>query len=207
MTTRSIFSTGITPRNNQGGSGEAKNQRTGNALIDLRIAELAEKGMIQPFHNDCVQPCSYDVHLGPTLLVETEDGFTKVDISDRSEREPLQMPPGAFALGETVEYLDIPNNVEAHLHLVSSRAREGLNHSLAGLVDAGFKGVLTLELKNILQYGFIPLYPGLRIAQLTFFEYADEANQPYRGRYFEDTRVSMRKGGKDLLVTQGIQDL
>jgi len=105
--------------------------------------------MIQPFHNDCVQPCSYDVHLGPTLLVETEDGFTKVDISDRSEREPLQMPPGAFALGETVEYLDIPNNVEAHLHLVSSRAREGLNHSLAGLVDAGFKGVLTLELKNI----------------------------------------------------------
>ncbi|MFZ8904041.1 MAG: dCTP deaminase [bacterium] len=170
-------------------------------MIDTRIEELAIKGMIEPFHSECVQPCSYDVHLGDLLLVETENGFRKQDISKHTDKDPLQMPPGCFVLGETVEYLRIPRNVEAHLHLVSSRAREGLNHLLSGLVDCGYNGRLTLELKNSLQFGFIPLYPGLRIAQLTFFEYAQDAGVPYRGRYFGDSRVSMTKRGKDLLVS------
>ena len=112
------------------------------------------------------------------------------------------MPPGCFLLAETIEYLRIPQNVEAHLHLVSSRAREGLNHLLAGLVDCGYEGRLTLELKNSLQFGHIPIYPGLRIAQLTFFEYAQDAAMPYRGRYFRDSKVSMAKSGQDVLELQ-----
>lgn len=170
-------------------------------MIDIRIEELALKGMIEPFHSECVQPCSYDVHLGNTILVETAEGFRKQDISKYTNKDPIQMPPGCFLLGETVEYLRIPSNVEAHLHLVSSRAREGLNHMLSGLVDAGFHGRLTLELKNSLQFGFIPLYPGLRIAQLTFFEYGRDAGEPYQGRYFGDKHVSGVKSGSDLLVT------
>lgn len=199
LTTHSIFSTGTTPRNNQGGSGEAKNQRTGNVLIDRRIAELGRQGMITPFHPECVQPCSYDVHLGKNGLVETENGFRPIKLEDYSEEKPLLMPPGCFLLGETIEYFHIPRNVEAHLHLVSSRAREGLNHSLAGLVDCGYQGRLTLELKSALQFGHIPLYPGLRIGQLTFFEYMEDAENPYSGRYFGDSRVAMARDGEDLL--------
>lgn len=172
-------------------------------MIDIRIEELALKGMIEPFHHECVQPCSYDVHLGARLKVETEVGWNDLDMSKYSEKEPLMMPPGCFVLGETIEYFRIPRNVEAHLHLVSSRAREGLNHLLAGLVDCSYEGRLTLELKNSLQFGHIPIYPGLRIAQLTFFEYEQDSGKPYRGRYFRDSKVSMAKSGKDVLELQG----
>ena len=95
----------------------------------------------------------------------------------------------------------LPDNVEAHLHLVSSRAREGLNHSLSGLVDCSWQGKLTLELKNILKYGYIALFPNLRVAQLSFWEYQENAQNPYRGRYFGDTTVSAVKDGADVLLT------
>lgn len=176
-------------------------------MIDIRIEELAVKGMINPFFHECVQPCSYDVHLGENLFIESEFGFVKLDLGEYCVQHPYRMPPGCFLLGETIEYLSIPQNVEAHLHLVSSRAREGLNHALAGLIDCGFEGRLTLELKNTLQYGHINLYPGLRIGQLTFFEYPTDASRAYSGRYFGDTQVSMVKGGSDVLNAPWLQNL
>lgn len=155
--------------------------------------------MISPYSDAAVQPCSYDVHLGKTIKLERPDGFHRLDLSAYSQDHPLFLKPGVFFLAETVENVCLPDNVEAHLHLVSSRAREGLQHLLSGLVDCGWDGVLTLELKNVLQYGSIPIYPNLRIAQLTFFEYAEKAEKPYRGRYFKDTGVSGAKNESGLL--------
>ena len=178
----------------------AKNQEATDALIDRRIRELCEvQQMMTPFSNAAVQPCSYDVHLGDKLQVEDVHGFRNVDFSQFDQDYPFWMKPGQFILGQTLEYVRLPDNVEAHLHLVSSRAREGMQHAVSGLVDCGWSGVLTLELKNNLQYGEIPIYPKLRIAQLTFFEYAEKAEKPYRGRYFGDRDVSCAKDGKDLL--------
>lgn len=160
--------------------------------------------MITPFVEDCVQPCSYDVHLGHSAYIESERGFVPLDLSGFTEDRPFWLGPNEFMLGDTLETFVIPDNVEAHLHLVSSRAREGLNHSLAGLIDCGYRGRLTVELKNILRFGSIPLYPMLRIAQLTFFEYSEPAESPYLGRYFGDTKVSMVRDGEDVLQLQGI---
>lgn len=154
---------------------------------------------MSPYSDAAVQPCSYDLHLGKTIKIERPDGFHRHDLSPYSAEHPLLIKPGVFFLAETVEHVNLPDNVEAHLHLVSSRAREGLQHLLAGLVDCGWKGVLTLELKNVLQYGLIPIYPNLRVAQLTFFEYPENAQRPYRGRYFGDTGVNSAKNGSDLL--------
>jgi dCTP deaminase len=191
--------TGITQNASFGRKIEAKRLIAILALIDTRIAQLAKAGMVTPFFEECVQPCSYDVHLGSKAVIETANGFDEISLSNASPDDPFWLKPGDFMLGETIEYLQIPDNVEAHLHLVSSRAREGLNHSLSGLIDCGFEGRITLELKNILNYGSIPLYPNLRIAQLTFFEYVDSAENPYRGRYFGDVGVSAAKDGKDVL--------
>jgi dCTP deaminase len=195
----SFSSIGTTPNVNSGASTGVKRKLATPALIDRRIAELAAAGMVRPFVEDCVQPCSYDVHLGEETFVEGRVGFEPFSLADYSPDKPFMLGPGQFMLGETIEYLSIPPNVEAHLHLVSSRAREGLNHSLAGLIDCGFEGKITLELKNILNCGHIPIYPGLRIAQLTFFEYDEPAQRPYAGRYFGDTKVSLAKDGADVL--------
>lgn len=191
---------GTSPRKNYAANIAAKNHAGTDALIDRRIRELClNADMISPFSFQAVQPCSYDVHLGPCAKIEVPGGLKDIDLSRYTPESPLFIEPGTFLLGETVEYVRLPDNVEAHLHLVSSRAREGLNHMLSGLVDCGFQGRLTLELKNNLQYGAIPLYPNLRIAQLTFFEYPENARRPYRGRYFGDSQVSGYKDGEDLL--------
>jgi len=196
---------GTNRRKNSAASIGGNNQNQGGttALIDRRIAELCIKEeMVRPFHPEAVQPCSYDVHLGPNALVERRGGFQPLDLSSYDDKRPYYMSPGEFILGETVEFIKLPDNVEAHLHLVSSRAREGLNHSLSGLVDCSWQGKLTLELKNILKYGHIPIYPNLRVAQLSFWEYSENAQRPYRGRYFGDTKVSMVKDGADVLHSQ-----
>ena len=177
-----------------------KNLGGTTVLIDRRIAELCvTEKMIRPYHPHAVQPCSYDVHLGPNAVVERRGGWEPLDLSPYDEQSPYYMSPGEFLLGETVEFIKLPDNVEAHLHLVSSRAREGLNHSLSGLCDCSWQGKLTLELKNILKYGHIPIFPNLRVAQLSFWEYSENAQNPYRGRYFGDTKVSMVKDGADVL--------
>ncbi len=54
-------------------------------------------------------------------------------------------------------------------------------HNTAGYVDPGFDGHLTLEVSNV---GKIPvaLYPGMRIAQLSFIQMTTPADVPYGSR-------------------------
>lgn len=163
-------------------------------MIDKEIRELClNHKMVEPFYEESLQPCSIDVHLGENIILETWWGWKALSLSQMDEECPFMMPPGAFLLAETEEYVHLPDNVEAHLHLVSSRAREGLDHHLAGLVDCGYQGRLTLELKNSLRYNRVGIYPGQRIAQLTFFKYAESAENPYCGRYYGDQGVSQAK--------------
>ena len=51
-------------------------------------------------------------------------------------------------------------------------------HSTAGHIDAGWRGSLTLELRNI---GMVPilLYPKMRICQFIFEVLSSPAEQPY----------------------------
>ena len=79
------------------------------------------------------------------------------------------LSPGSFCLAETRECFNLPDDISAQFVLKSSRAREGLNHLLAGWCDPGWHGSkLTLELKNERRYHDIPLYPGLKIGQMVF---------------------------------------
>ena len=92
-------------------------------MIDRRIRELCVGAdMISPFSFQAVQPCSYDVHLGPNAKIETPQGFQELDLSRYSPENPLYIKPGVFMLGETVEFVRLPDNVEAHLHLVNAIA-------------------------------------------------------------------------------------
>ena len=163
-------------------------------MIDRRIRELClERKMVEPYRESSLQPCSIDVHLGNNIIAETFFGWKEINLEEFDEFTPFMMAPGMFLLAETEEYIHLPDNVEAHLHLVSSRAREGLDHHLAGLVDAGWQGRLTLELKNSLRFNQVGIYPGMRTAQLSFWEYPESAEFPYAGRYWGDQGVSRAK--------------
>ena len=193
-------------------------------LVDREIRTLALAGvpMIDPFDSDCLNPCSYDVKLGMRVLREQDtssssyDPMTRfrdrknhpvslwedraweeIDISGATKDNPLWLWPRQFALGHTHERFNLPTTVAAQFHLKSSRAREGYGHSLAGLCDPGWRdSSLTLELHAHTAHTPLPLYPGLRIGQLTFHRLAVEPEFSYaqKGRYNGDHGVQKSKG-------------
>ena len=70
-------------------------------------------------------------------------------------------------LGQTLEWVELPDDLVARLEGKSSLGRLGLLiHSTAGYVDPGWKGNLTLELSNVANLP-IALYFGMRIGQIT----------------------------------------
>ena len=72
-------------------------------------------------------------------------------------------------LGQTLEWVELPDDLVSRLEGKSSLGRLGLLiHSTAGYVDPGWKGNLTLELSNVANLP-IALYYGMRIGQISFF--------------------------------------
>jgi dCTP deaminase len=127
--------------------------------------------MVWPFCPELLNPASLDLRLGPNLMIEVRDRrqLLQVDISERTEDDPYLLLPGEFCLAETIERFDLPEDISAQFVLKSSRARDGLNHLLAGWCDPGWHGSkLTLELKNERRYHPIELYPNLKIGQMVF---------------------------------------
>ena len=140
-----------------------------------------------------INPASIDVTLGDEILVENDHGsFTSFNIKD----EIFYMPPGAFVLAHTAEFIRVPNRLECVFQLKSSRGREGYEHALAGYVDPGFHGRVTLELSNLRRFKELPLRAGMRIGQLRFSKLDALPTRPYSvtGRYHGDTGVQESKG-------------
>lgn len=97
----------------------------------------------------------------------------------KSKEEPFIIQPGEFALGTTIEYVEIPDDLVGTLEGRSSIGRLGvIVHSTAGSIECGFKGNITLELANL---GKMPvaLYPGMRICSLSFMKLTSPAEVPY----------------------------
>jgi dCTP deaminase len=171
-----------------------------SALVDHQIRDLCRKsGMVEPFDPDLINPASIDVTLGETILVEgricgpeeERKRWLSVDI-----KNGFTFTPGQFILAQTAEVIRVPNWIEANFQLKSSRGREGINHLLAGYIDPGFNGVVTLELQNVNQRHNIELYSGMRIGQLRFNSLDTPPLRSYAvtGRYMNDMTVTPSKG-------------
>ena len=141
-------------------------------LCDWEIlARCMDQKMVVPFDRKLINPASLDVRLGDYLMIETmyQEDLVRLDISKRTEDDPYLLMPGHFCLAETLEIFNIPDDISSQFVLKSSRARDGVNHLLAGWIDPGYHGSrLTLELKNERRHCPIKLWPGLKIGQLVF---------------------------------------
>lgn len=90
--------------------------------------------------------------------------------------------PNEFALAQTFEYVDLPNDIIGILGGRSSLGRHGIVvHATASVIDPGYAGNITLELTN---FGNVPvvLYPRQRVASIVF-DRLDEGTEPYSGRF------------------------
>ena len=160
-------------------------------LSDHTIREEIAAGriVIEPFDDALVQPCSIDVTVGDTFRVFRNSRYPYIDVKLEMEDltelvrvgadEPFILHPGEFVLGVVAERVALPDDIVATLDGKSSLGRLGLVvHQTAGVIDAGFDGHITLELANMANLP-ITVYPGMRIAQLSFMTLTTPADRPY----------------------------
>jgi dCTP deaminase len=162
-----------------------------SVLSDGTIRRLVEDGRIKidPWDETLVQPASVDLRLGDSFLVFHNHRASAIDLRDPPQHlteevkvtgdEPFVIHPGEFALGRTMEWVELPDDIVARIEGKSSLGRLGLIvHATAGFCDPGWKGTLTLELANLTRVP-IRLYHGLAIAQLSFMALDAPAERPY----------------------------
>jgi dCTP deaminase len=160
-------------------------------LSDGTIRRLVEEGRIRidPWDPELVQPASVDLRLGDSFRVFHNHRISAIDLREPPANlteeiviggdDAFVIHPGEFALGRTLEWVELPEDIVARIEGKSSIGRLGLIvHATAGFCDPGWKGTLTLELNNLTRVP-IKLYPGLLIAQLSFMTLDAPAERPY----------------------------
>ena len=103
-------------------------------LADFQIRALCESGMVTPFDPELLNPASLDLRLGSNILIESSEGPDLVPccIANYTPANPYRVVPGQFLLAEAEPIFNLPSCIAAQFVLKSSRAREGLQHLLAG---------------------------------------------------------------------------
>ena len=168
-------------------------------LSDWEIKSRCIGGMVEGFDEALINPASLDVRLGGTLLIESAESpeLVPYPLHRHDAENPYELKPGQFVLAETIEVFNLPNDIAAQFMLKSSRAREGLEHLMAGYCDPGWHGSrLTMELHNSRQLHAIPLWPGMKIGQMVFHKMSSAPLRSYAevGRYNADKTVQASRG-------------
>ena len=156
---------------------------------DIRAELDTGRVRIEPYDPVDLQPSSVDLHLGRSFRVFRNNRYPYIDVRalqpDLTELlhvepdEAFILHPGEFVLGQTLEWVELPDDLVARLEGKSSLGRLGLLiHSTAGYVDPGWKGTLTLELSNVANLP-IALYQGMRIGQISFVRMSSPVERPY----------------------------
>lgn len=159
-------------------------------LCDVDIARKIESGeiYIENYSDDMLEPASVEVTLGSEFAYyeETDEPLDLTAFRDWdtgltyvSGLGGYVLHPGQFVLATTAERVQLAPTIAAQLNGKSSIGRAGLTvHVTAGFIDPGFQGNITLEMFNAIQRPLL-LTPGMRIAQLGFFQLSGVAARPY----------------------------
>lgn len=135
-------------------------------------------------------------HISKTHIDPLEDNEDYTELIRINNGEAFILHPNEFVLATTNEWISVPPDLAASIDGRSSLGRLGIIIQTAAIVDAGFKGKLTLEVVNI---GKMPikLYPGMKICKLTFHKLSNVCRKPYNGRYLGQETVTASKISKD----------
>ena len=174
-------------------------------LSDRELQKIGPR-VINYFDPRLVNPNSIDLRLGNTIRYpirneniliygeQNNDQENWRDIEDIS-RDGLILNPGECVLACTYEKINLPADLYGQIFIKSTLGRMFINHMLAGVVDAGFYGNLTLEFKNDGVHSVLIPYMS-RVVQLVLFRLDQTAENPYNGRYgYESLPIPARSIG------------
>ncbi|MGV2915530.1 dCTP deaminase [Streptomyces alfalfae] len=154
-------------------------------LTGPEIIESASDGRISisPFTREQVNPNSYNVCLGETLVTYTSDTIDAYlpnpTNATKMDSDGFVLQPDELYLGHTVE--EVGSDVFVPLLFGrSSVGRLGLFVEItAPIGDIGFHGQWTLMLSPVRP---LRVYPGMKIGQIMFFDTLGDI-EPYSGKY------------------------
>lgn len=168
-----------------------------STLVDSQLRAWMSDGGLNPADLGLVNPASVNLRIGTTVVIESPGGGTyEVDISGLHIGNPFLVDPGEWILTHTKEIVTLTDKLEAEVCLRSSAARAGWQHALAGYIDPGWSGRITLEFQNVRRFQVLPIYPGLELCQLRVraLDLAPSSDYSATGRYQGDMGV---QGNKD----------
>ncbi len=113
-------------------------------LVDWQLLDRIARGYIKidPYDPKLVQPNSLDIRLGNHFVwysgsSEVIDPYNQDSVSSGAEEtraDTFILDPGRFVLAETLECIELPDNIVATIEGKSSIARLGVTlHQIAGL--------------------------------------------------------------------------
>ncbi len=178
---------------------------------DHWITQMArERGMIEPFESSQVRSgvisygvssYGYDIRVADEFKIFTNVYSAIVDPKNFDTRSMVDfkgdvcvIPPNSFALARTVEYFRIPRNVMTICVGKSTYARCGIIVNVTPF-EPEWEGYVTLEISNTTPLP-AKIYANEGIAQVLFFEAADECETSYadkKGKYQRQQSIVLPK--------------
>jgi deoxycytidine triphosphate deaminase len=153
----------------------------GHSLI---LKYIKEKKLIEDTEEKWVEGSGVDLRAKTFYRLRTSAEFMKdsrklPEITEVQE-DTLVLKPGEYILVETIEKVNMPEDLCALMSNRSSLFRCGASLRTA-VIDPGYCGTLTFGLKNESQHE-ITIEKGARVGQIQFFR-VEENEKLYEGRY------------------------
>lgn len=143
----------------------------------IRAYSKGDRPLIAPFAERTIEgglsygvgPAGYDV---------------RIEFDTKGEIERKVLRPGDFLLASTIERFDMPITVLGEVKDKSTWVRRGLTVQNT-VIEPGWRGWLTLELKNIGNDDLV-LLRGAAIAQIVFHLIDQAVDLPYEAGKYQD---------------------
>lgn len=155
-------------------------------LSDTEIRKAIDSGQFQIYpmpDDECIQPASIDLRLNDRIkLYQINETYLRLGQNVRMDEfifQEFTLSPGQFALVSTAETIRLSEKLVGRIEGKSSIGRLGLAvHITAGFIDPGFRGQITLEIKNVNSMP-IKIQNGMKICQLCLMRVDGEVKRPY----------------------------
>jgi dCTP deaminase len=142
-------------------------------------AHLGKEIIIEPFHDERLNPNSYNLTLHDELMIYEE---LVLDMARPNRVRRLHIPPEGLVLSPSQLYLGrTAERTETHNFVPMIEGRLGLFvHVTAGFGDVGFCGYWTLEMFAVQP---VRIYPGVQICQIFYHQIAGLVTEYVSNKY------------------------
>ncbi len=155
-------------------------------LTERKIRELVEIGKIEiePFELELqLQKSSIDLRLSDRIyrypkelevlsMLDVKNPYLNIVERDYISEEGFVLKPGESIIAETLEYVKLPEYIDAFLDSKFRLDRYGLNIVNKGWLGTGFEGYVEIVLNNSGSFP-VRLFKGERICQITLAKIED----------------------------------